>query len=42
MTRLAAESEAHYGRRFRMQDLDRAMESVQSGLLRVPMIVLRE
>jgi hypothetical protein len=42
MTRLAAESEARYGRRFRMQDLDRAMESVQSGLLRVPMIVLRE
>ena len=42
ITRLAAESEACYGRRFRMQDLDRAMESVQSGLLRVPMIVLRE
>ena len=31
MTRLAAESEARYGRRFRMQDLDRAMDSVQSG-----------
>jgi hypothetical protein len=42
ITRLAAESEARYGRRFRMQDLDRAMESVQSGLLRIPTIVLRE
>ena len=39
MTRLAAESEARYGRRFRMQDLDRAMDSVRSGLLRVPTIV---
>jgi hypothetical protein len=39
ITRLAAESEARYGRRFRMQDLDRALESVRSGLLRVPMIV---
>jgi hypothetical protein len=36
--RLAAESEARYGRRFRMQDLDRAMSTVRSGLLRVPMI----
>jgi hypothetical protein len=36
---LAAESEARYGRRFRMQDLDRALESVRSGLLRVPTIV---
>ena len=42
MTRLAAESEARYGRRFRMQDLVRAMESVRSGLLRVPTIVLSE
>ena len=39
ITRLAAESEARYGRRFRMQDLDRAMASVRSGLLRVPTIV---
>ena len=39
ITRLAAESEARYGRRFGMQDLDRALESVPSGLLRVPMIV---
>jgi hypothetical protein len=38
--RLAEESEARYGRRFRMQDLDRAMESVRSGLLRVPTIVV--
>ena len=42
IVRLAAESEARYGRRFRMQDLDRAMESVRSGLLRVPTIVLSE
>ena len=42
ITRLAAESEAHYGRRFRMQDLDRAMESVRSGLLRVPTLVVSE
>jgi hypothetical protein len=40
ITRLAAESEARYGRRFRMQDLDRATESVRSGLLRVPTIVV--
>ena len=37
---LAAESEARYSRRFRMQDLDRATESVRSGLLRVPMLVV--
>jgi hypothetical protein len=37
---LAAESEARYGRRFQMQDLDRATESVRSGLLRVPTIVV--
>jgi hypothetical protein len=37
---LAAESEARYGRRFRMQDLDRAMASVRSGLLSVPTIVV--
>ena len=39
---LAAESEARYGRRFRMQDLDRALVSVRSGLLRVPMLVVSE
>ena len=33
ITRLAAESE-RYGHRFTMQDLDRAMESVRSGLPR--------
>ena len=37
---VAAQSEARYGRRFRMQDLDRAMESVRSGLLSVPTIVV--
>jgi hypothetical protein len=40
IAQLAADSEARYGRRFRMQDLDRAMESVRSGLLRVPAIVV--
>ena len=39
-TRLAAESEARYGRRFRMQDLDKAMATVRSGLLQVPTLVL--
>ena len=37
---LAAQSEARYGRRFRMQDLDHAMASVRSGLLSVPTIVV--
>ena len=36
ITRLAAASEARYGRRFRMQDLDQAMATVRSGLLQVP------
>jgi hypothetical protein len=40
ITRLAAQSEARYGRRFRMQDLDKAMATVRSGLLQVPTIVL--
>ena len=35
ISRLAAESEARYGRRFRMQDLDKAMDTVRSGLLAV-------
>jgi hypothetical protein len=39
ITRLAAESEARYGRRFRMQDLDKAMATVRSGLLQVPTLV---
>ena len=39
--RLAAESEARYGRRFRMQDLDQAMATVRSGLLAVPALVER-
>jgi hypothetical protein len=37
---LVAQSEARYGRRFRMQDLDRAMASVRSGLLSAPAILL--
>jgi hypothetical protein len=36
---LAAASEARYGRRFRMQDLDQAMVTVRSGLLQVPTLV---
>jgi 3-polyprenyl-4-hydroxybenzoate decarboxylase len=40
ITRLEAESEARYGRRFRMQDLDHAMATVRSGLLQVPTLVL--
>ena len=40
IARLAAESEARYGRRFRMQDLDNAMATVRSGLLQVPTLVL--
>jgi len=39
ITQLAAESEARYGRRFRMQDLDQAMATVRSGLLQVPTLV---
>jgi hypothetical protein len=39
ITRLAADSETRYGRRFRMQDLDQAIATVRSGLLRVPTIV---
>lgn len=36
--RLAAQSEQQYGRRFRLQDLDRAMATVRSGLFRPPSI----
>jgi hypothetical protein len=39
IVRLAAESEARYGRRFRMQELDRAMDTVRSGLLQVPVLL---
>ena len=38
LRRLATESELRYGRRFRLQDLDRAMASVRSGLLQAPSI----
>ena len=41
ITRLAAESEARYGRRFHMQDLDKAMATVRSGLLQVPTLVMQ-
>jgi hypothetical protein len=40
ITRIVAESAARYGRRFRMQDLDKAMATVRSGLLQVPTLVL--
>ena len=40
IVQLAAESEARYGRRFRMQELDQAMATVRSGLLRVPTLVV--
>ena len=36
--RLAARSEQQYGRRFRLQDLDRALSTVRSGLLEPPSI----
>jgi hypothetical protein len=38
IVRLTADSRARYGPRFRMQELDRAMATVRSGLLRVPTI----
>jgi hypothetical protein len=38
IARLTAGSEARYGLRFRMQELDQAMATVRSGLLRVPTI----
>jgi hypothetical protein len=41
ITLLAAESEARYGRRFHMQDLDKAMATVRSGLLQVPTLVMQ-
>jgi hypothetical protein len=40
--RLAADSEARYGRRFRMQDLDQAMATVRSGLLQKPALVIAD
>ncbi len=36
--RIVAESREHYGRRFQMQDLDRALDGVDSGLLTVPVL----
>jgi hypothetical protein len=40
IVRMAADSEARYGRRFRMQELDRAMDTVRSGLLQVPVLLV--
>ncbi len=37
---MVAESESRYGRRFRMQELDRAMDGVRSGLLATPALVI--
>jgi hypothetical protein len=37
---IVADSERRYGRRFRMQELDLAMEGTQSGLLAVPTLVI--
>ena len=39
---MAADSERRYGRRFRMQELDRAMHGVRSGLLEVPTLVITD
>ncbi|SDS61381.1 hypothetical protein SAMN04488543_2058 [Friedmanniella luteola] len=39
---LAAASEERHGRRFRMQQLDRALDTVRSGLLAVPVLRIRE
>jgi len=37
-----ADSERRYGRRFRMQKLDRAMEGIRSGLLAIPALVITD
>jgi len=37
---LVADSERRYGRRFRMQELDRAMDGVRSGLIATPALVI--
>ena len=37
---MVAESERRYGRRFRMQELDRAMDGIRSGLLACPALVI--
>lgn len=36
---LVAKTELRFGRRFRMQELDKAMDTVRSGLLKVPTLV---
>lgn len=37
---MVADSESRYGRRFRMQELDRAMDGVRSGLLAIPALLI--
>ena len=37
---MVADSERRYGRRFRMQELDRAMDGIRSGLLACPALVI--
>ncbi len=39
---MVAESERRYGRRFRMQELELAMDGVRSGLLAVPSLLITE
>ena len=39
---MVAESERRYGRRFRMQELELAMEGVRSGLLAVPNLLITD
>ena len=42
LTSMVAESEGRYGRRFRMQELDRAMDGVRSGLIGVPALLITD
>ena len=39
---LVSAGERRYGRRFRMQDVERAMEGVRSGLLAVPSLMITD
>ena len=39
---MVADSERRFGRRFRMQELDKAMDGVRSGLLAVPSLLITE
>lgn len=42
VAKVSAAAEQRYGRRARIQDLDRALEGVRSGLLDVPSVVITE